>query len=126
MRPTVESSAKGRRPGDFREHLETRFAVVRATPGLAEEVAEYSRYGWGPWDKRTSPVGIARPAESATLDSVIGDVLEHFDESFPAWYEVAPEAGYHGTDLSIWQNGRILAVVRKGKAGFVEVTRFDG
>jgi len=56
------------------------------------------------------------PAAGDSLDSAIHHLTRHFH---------APDGdGYAGTDMVVWRDRRIMAVVRMGANGEPEVTRF--
>ncbi len=54
------------------------------------------------------------PTRDYTLQDVIADLVKDFDE---------PE-GTDARDMAVWRDGRILAVVRRGRDGRPEVTEF--
>lgn len=57
------------------------------------------------------------PRDGDTLDDALDDLVAHFHD---------PDGdGYDGTDMVIWRDGRILAVVRRGDDGEAQATRFD-
>ena len=56
------------------------------------------------------------PADGDTLRSVVCDLVSHFH---------APDGeGYGGTDMVVWNDGRIVALVRKGHDGHPHPTLF--
>ena len=56
------------------------------------------------------------PAEGGTLQSAIKDLIDYFHGD--------DGDGYARSDMVVWQNGLILAVVREGKDGRPEATIF--
>ncbi len=56
------------------------------------------------------------PGAGDTLGDVVADLVKHFHE---------PDGdGYDDTDMVIWRNGRIMAVVRRGEDGQPQATLF--
>jgi hypothetical protein len=54
------------------------------------------------------------PTREYDLEHVIENLVDGFEST----------GGVGGKDLAIWRDGRILAVIRQGDDGRVEVTRF--
>jgi hypothetical protein len=70
--------------------------------------------------------GPAQYPESATHNDVVDDLIEHFEESFPPGYADADSPkGLFGRDLAVWQDGRLMAVVRRGFDGQPVATMYD-
>jgi hypothetical protein len=56
------------------------------------------------------------PRDGGTLRETIADLMEHFH---------APDGeGYADTDMVVWRDGRIVAVVRRGEDGEPQATIF--
>jgi hypothetical protein len=56
------------------------------------------------------------PVDGDTLRGAVADLIEHFHD---------PDGdGYDDTDMVIWRDGRVMAVVRRGKDGEPEATVF--
>lgn len=56
------------------------------------------------------------PRAGDTLSDAVADLVKHFHE---------PDGdGYEDTDMVVWRDGRILAVVRRGDDGEPEATLF--
>src|SRR5277367_5661924 len=56
------------------------------------------------------------PAEGESLQDVIDDLISHFS---------APDGlGYAETDMVVWRDGRIVAVVRRDEDGLPQASMF--
>jgi hypothetical protein len=54
------------------------------------------------------------PTRDYSLQDVLDDLVKDFDDS----------AGTDARDMAVWRDGHILAVIRKGRDGHPEVTKF--
>jgi hypothetical protein len=57
------------------------------------------------------------PGDGDTLDDAVADLVEHFHD---------PDGdGYDDTDMVVWRDGRIVAVVRRGDDGEPHAILFE-
>lgn len=68
-----------------------------------------------------------QPVEPVRLDDVVGDILRRYSASPETDPErgTDQEIGYGSPDVTIWQDGRLIAVFRRGDGGEPVITRFD-
>lgn len=99
------------------DFIRTRYMVE--TAGAEHHVLSYSQFGWGPWDPDPKMDGPAVWPEQCSIKDVVDDLVAHWHDKFPAGHvddDDLPECGdgINGRDLAIWQDARLLAVIRCG------------